>query len=99
MKEAPIVSQWYRYLDREDQFQVTAVDEDEGLIEIQHVDGDFEELERESWDELDIEPTDAPEDWEAEEELDEEDYGESDEEEWFDEDEGDEGEAEDEDYK
>lgn len=96
MKEAPIVSQWYRYLDREDQFQVTAVDEDEGLIEIQHVDGDFEELERESWDELDIEPTDAPEDWEVDEDeaLDEDD-AESDEEEGFDEDEGDESEGED----
>lgn len=63
IEEEPIVSQWYRHLDKGYRFQVLAFDEEAGTVEIQHFDGDLEELDLESWYELDIEPIEPPEDW------------------------------------
>jgi hypothetical protein len=59
----PLVGNWYRHLDKGYRFEVVAVDEDEGTVEIQHFDGDLEALDIDTWYELDIEPTEAPEDW------------------------------------
>lgn len=59
----PIINQWYRHLDKGYQFQVTAFDDSENTVEIQHFDGDIEELELRDWYELDIEPIETPEDW------------------------------------
>jgi hypothetical protein len=61
--QLPVVSQWYRHLDKGQQFQVTAIDEDEGAVDIQHFDGDVEELDLDSWREFDIEAIEPPEDW------------------------------------
>ena len=62
-KWKPVVSQWYRHRDKGQRFQVTAIDKTEDMVEIQHFDGDVEELDRDSWYELDIEPIEPPEDW------------------------------------
>lgn len=62
-KWKPVVSQWYRHRDKGQRFQVTAIDRTEDMVEIQHFDGDVEELDRDSWYELDIEPIEPPEDW------------------------------------
>lgn len=59
----PKVNQWYRHLDKGYQFQVVAVDHEEGTVEVQHFDGDLEELELDTWPELDIETIEPPEDW------------------------------------
>ena len=59
----PIVNQWYRHIDKGQRFFVTAVDEDENTVEIQHFDGDIEEFDRNEWYELKIEPIEQPEDW------------------------------------
>lgn len=59
----PGVGNWYHRLDTDAQFQVVAMDEDEGLIEIQYFEGDVEELDLDTWQELDIELAEAPEDW------------------------------------
>jgi len=59
----PVVAQWYRHLDKGQQFQVTAFDEDEGTVEIQYFDGSIEELDLDEWHELKIEPIEPPEDW------------------------------------
>lgn len=59
----PILWQWYRHLDKGQEFRVVAIDETAGLIEIQHFDGDVEELELDTWYEFDLEPVEAPEDW------------------------------------
>ena len=59
----PRVSQWYRRLDKGQQFYVTAIDDEEGTVEIQHFDGDLEELEFDDWHELAIETIAPPEDW------------------------------------
>jgi hypothetical protein len=42
---------------------VVAIDEDGETIEIQHFDGDLEDIELDSWHELEIEPIEPPEDW------------------------------------
>ena len=62
-EQEPIVQNWYQFLDKGQKFKVVAVDEDSGYIEIQHYDGDVEEIDRELWDELDIELIEPPEDW------------------------------------
>ncbi len=59
----PIVGSWYQLPDKSQPFEVISLDEDIGLVEIQYLDGDQEELELDTWYELDVEPTDAPEEW------------------------------------
>ncbi|MFO1431569.1 MAG: DUF6763 family protein [Candidatus Competibacteraceae bacterium] len=59
----PIVGSWYQLLDKSQPFEVISLDEDIGLVEIQYLDGDQEELDLDTWYELDVEPTDAPEEW------------------------------------
>ena len=39
------------------------VDEDREIVEIQHLDGDVEELDVDGWAELDLELSDEPEGW------------------------------------
>ena len=57
----PIVDQWYWHHDKGQNFYVTAVDEDEDLIEVQHFDGDVEEYSFQQWRNLDIELAEEPE--------------------------------------
>lgn len=61
----PIVGEWYENLDKGQKFQVVALSEDDGLVEIQHYDGDVEELDIDTWYEMDAEPIEAPEDWDG----------------------------------
>ena len=69
----PVKGQWYETLEDDDVFQVLSVDEDAELIEIQYVDGDIEEIDYETWQEMDLEPTDEPEGWAGDEDVEEED--------------------------
>ncbi len=59
----PTIGQWYEDLENDETFQVIRVDEDGEIIEIQHLDGDTEELDVEEWAELDLELADEPEGW------------------------------------
>jgi hypothetical protein len=72
----PTIGDWYRYSAGE-LFEVVAVDEDEGTIEIQHFDGTVEELDFEdwaaSWHDREIETAAAPEDWSGSVDMDAED--------------------------
>jgi hypothetical protein len=63
IQQPPIISQWYRHLDKGQSFQVTAVDEEAGTIEVQHFDGDLEEIEVEDWPDMALETIETPEDW------------------------------------
>jgi hypothetical protein len=62
----PVVGDWYRRQGGE-LFEIVAVDEDDGTIEVQHFDGTVEELDFESWDDqwedALLEAAEAPEDW------------------------------------
>ena len=46
---APVVGDWYRRQGGE-LFEIVAIDEDDGTIEVQHFDGTVEELDFEAWD-------------------------------------------------
>jgi hypothetical protein len=59
----PTVGQWYEDLENEETFQVLKVDEDREIVEIQHLDGDVEELDVDDWAELDLELSEEPEGW------------------------------------
>ena len=94
----PVAGQWYEDLDREEVFKVASVDPDEMLVRIQWLDGEYEDLDLEAWNELDLEQAEEPEGWVDEGTDDEED---EDDEEWDEEDEEDDDwddDDEDEDY-
>jgi hypothetical protein len=93
----PVPGQWYEDLDEEEVFQVLSVDPDEEIIEIQYENGDIEEIDLDTWHELDLEKSEQPEGWSGSEDddEDEEDFDLDEEEE--DDDEWDEDEDEDDD--
>ena len=93
----PVPGQWYENLEEEEQFRVLTVDEDSELIEIEYLDGDIEELDIESWHELDLEKIDEPEGWSEYEDEDDEDEDEDWDEDEDDEDDDDDDEDDDED--
>jgi hypothetical protein len=94
----PVPGQWYENLEEEESFRVLSLDEDSELVEIEYLDGDIEEMDVESWHEMDLEKIPEPEGWSDEEDEaeddedweDEEDEDEDDDDFDDDEDEGDE---------
>jgi len=62
-KLVPTVGNWYRNLEDGSCFEIVAFDEDDETIEIQHFESEIEELDMDTWNELPLEQTAAPEDW------------------------------------
>jgi len=92
----PVPGKWYESLDDEEVFRVLSVDEDAELIELQYEDGDVEEIDYETWQELDLELTEQPEGWsDDEDDEDELDDDDDDDDDWDDEDEDDDEEDDD----
>ncbi|HTT03015.1 MAG TPA: DUF6763 family protein [Steroidobacteraceae bacterium] len=62
----PTVGEWYR-LSGGELFEVVAVDDDDGTIEVQYFDGTVEEMDLEDWEaqceEAGLEAAEPPEDW------------------------------------
>jgi hypothetical protein len=92
---APIPGKWYENREEEETFRVLSVDEDDELVEIEYLDGEIEELDLDTWHELDLEPTEEPEGWS--DESDDVDEEEDEEDEDFDDDEDDEDDDDDDD--
>jgi len=67
----PVAGQWYENVDENESFRVLSVDEDAELIEIEYLDGDIEELDLDTWAELDLEKIEQPEGWSGEDDEDE----------------------------
>jgi hypothetical protein len=59
----PIIDHWYQHLDKGQAFQVVDVDDHARLIEIQHFDGDLEEISLEDWYQMEIDAAEDPENW------------------------------------
>ncbi len=59
----PVVGAWYSHRDKGELFQVVALDEDSGTIEIQEFDGGIDELDFDEWRELAVDAAAQPEDW------------------------------------
>jgi hypothetical protein len=60
--EAPEIGRWYCNADGS-LFEVVAMDETDGTIEIQHFDGTLDQTEPEGWLAMRSEAAEAPEDW------------------------------------
>jgi hypothetical protein len=66
------VGHWYRRLNG-NLFEVVAVDEEQNTVELQHFDGTIEGVEIDIWQDIDLEPAQAPEDWSGSVDIDCED--------------------------
>lgn len=96
----PTVKQWYEDLENDETFQVLKVDEDKETVEIQYLDGEIEELDIDSWAELDLELTEEPEGWsgsDAEDDEEDDDEDDEDDDDWDDDEDDDEDDLDDED--
>jgi hypothetical protein len=102
----PEQGKWYEDLDRDETVRVVNVDPDEALVRIQWESGDYEDLDVEAWNELDLEGAEQPEGWvddgentgdDEGEELDDEDWDEDDDD--WDDDEDDDYDDEDDEYR
>jgi len=86
----PVKGQWYENVEEDETFRVLSVDEDAELVEIEYLDGDIEELDLDTWHEMDLERIAEPEGWaggdddEDDEEEDDEDLDDEDDEDWDD---------------
>src|SRR5690606_18190867 len=88
----PVQGQWYEDLEDNEIFKVLSVNPDEEIIEVQYENGDIEEIDLDTWHELDLERAEEPEGWASDEDEDDEDEDEDDDdldEDWDDEDEDD----------
>jgi predicted subunit of tRNA(5-methylaminomethyl-2-thiouridylate) methyltransferase len=56
----PIEGNWYESIEDGSRFFVVTIDEEEGIVEIQHDDGTPEEITIEAWHEADLEPIAPP---------------------------------------
>ena len=68
-----MAGQWYENLEEEESFRVLTMDEDSELVEIEYLDGDIEEMDIESWHEMDLERIQQPEGWSESDDEDEAD--------------------------
>ena len=99
----PTPGQWYENVEEEETFRVLTVDEDSELVEIEYLDGEIEEVDLETWHEMDLEKTDEPEGWadrdDDDDDDDNEDFDEDDDDDddWDDDDDEDDEDDEDED--
>ena len=73
-KYTPRVGDWYKAING-DQFEIVALDNDSATVEIQHYDGAVEELDFDSWDDMEIIMIEPPEDWSGSLDIVKEDYG------------------------
>ena len=84
----PIKGQWFEDLEENEIFLVLSVDPDQELVEIQYENGDIEEIDLDTWHELDLERTTEPEGWAsdvvADEEKEKEEVEDEDDEDWDD---------------
>ena len=69
----PVIGKWFRRRNGT-LFEVVAVDEEDGTIEIQFFDGTIDEVDLEAWPGLLTVEVSAPEDWSGSVDMDPEDY-------------------------
>jgi len=89
----PVQGQWYEDLEENEIFKVLSVNPDEEIIEVQYENGDIEEIDLDTWHELDLERAEEPEGWASDQEDEDEDEDED-----FDDDDWDEDEDDDDDW-
>ena len=78
----PVQGQWYEDLEENEIFRVLSVDPDEEIIEVQYENGDIEEIDLDTWHELDLERAEEPEGWASDTEEEEDEEDDEDEDDW-----------------
>jgi len=74
----PVIGDWYKNALGQS-FEIVAIDETDGTIEVQFYDGELAEFDMETWEMLELAPIAPPEDWSAPyDEVEKEDLGYSD---------------------
>ncbi len=69
----PVVGAWYKDLQTAALFEIVAWDPQAHTIETQYLDGEVSEYDLDAWREMLLERAEAPEDWRAAYELDDDD--------------------------
>ena len=69
----PVIGQWFRRPNGT-LFEVVALDDDAGTVELQQFDGTLDEVDLDAWPELLLVEASAPEDWSGSVDMDPEDY-------------------------
>lgn len=69
----PVIGNWFRRPNGA-LFEVVAVDEDDGTVEIQQFDGTIGEIDIENWPQLLLVEVSPPEDWSGSVDMDPDDY-------------------------
>lgn len=69
----PIPGHWYKDLDAQEVFQVLTVDPDEEILEVQYDNGDIEEIDLDTWHEMDLDQAEEPEGWSGSEDEEDDD--------------------------
>ena len=69
----PVIGQWFRRPNGT-LFEVVAIDEGAGTVEIQQFDGTIDEIDIERWPEMLLSEATAPEDWSGSVDMDPEDF-------------------------
>ena len=77
--QVPVVGGWYQDAAEDQVFEVVAVDERAGAVEIQYLEGEVSEIDFETWQQMILLPAEPPEDWRASYELSTEDSHDTDE--------------------
>ena len=78
----PVQGQWFEDLEENEIFRVLSVDPDEEIIEVQYENGDIEEIDLDTWHELDLERAEEPEGWASDDEGEDEEEEDEDEDDW-----------------
>ena len=59
---APVIGNWYKHENGEI-FEVVALDADDATVEIQYFDGTIEEIDFDTWEQMELQAAEPPEDW------------------------------------
>jgi len=65
----PVTGNWYQNQKTEKVFQIMSINQDDNTIDIQHFDGNIEEISFEDWFGMDLELAEPTEDWSGAYEL------------------------------
>lgn len=61
----PIIGRWYKDVENNVTFKVVATEDNDDMIEVQYMDGDIGEYDRDSWYNATFDYIEPPEDWSA----------------------------------
>lgn len=62
MGRRAVIGEWYLSHETDEQFEVVALDDVSGTIDVQYFDGSIGEFDLDTWDEMDVNSCAAPED-------------------------------------